>query len=184
MNFRKIIRVIHRDLGYLCMGGMLIYAISGVLLNHIHDFNSNYRIVKTEYQLPSEVTANALTPSGVQAVLDSIGETRPYEAVFQPDPASLHIFIEGSVVEVDLEKGSVVYEQVAERPILKGMNDLHLNHAGKLWTWLADIYAVALGLLALTGLFVLTGKQGITGRGAWLTGIGIVIPIVLALIFL
>lgn len=184
MNFRNINRVIHRDLGYLCVGGMLIYAISGVLLNHIHDFNSNYRIVQANYQLPAEVTADALTPSGVQAVLDFIGESRPADAVFQPGPDMLHIFIEGSVVEVDLVRGAVIYERVAERPILKGMNDLHLNHAGKLWTWMADIYAVALGLLAITGLFVLTGRQGIKGRGAWLMGIGVVIPVVLALIFL
>ena len=184
MNFRKINRVIHRDLGYLCVGGMLIYAISGVLLNHIHDFNSNYRIVQAKYQLPAEVTENALTPSGVQAVLDFVGEPRPANAVFQPDADSLHIFIEGSVIEVDLERGTVVYERVTERPILKGMNDLHLNHAGKLWTWMADIYAVALGLLAITGLFVLTGRQGIKGRGAWLMGIGVVIPVVLALLFL
>ena len=184
MNFRKINRVIHRDLAYLCVGGMLIYAISGVLLNHIHDFNSNYRIVQKQYQLPVDIAANALTPDGVQAILDTIGEQRPYDAVFQPDPESLHIFIQGSVVEVDLKGSSAVYETVAERPLLKGMNDLHLNHAGRLWTWLADIYAVALGLLALTGLFVLKGKQGITGRGAWLTGIGVLIPVVLGIIFL
>ena len=184
MSFNRINRIIHRDLGYLCVGGMLIYAISGILLNHIHDFNSNYRIVKDSYQLPAEVTANALTPSGVQAVLDAVGESRQADAVFQPDPGSLHIFIEGSVVEVDLGRGTVVYERVAERPVLKGMNDLHLNRAGRLWTWMADIYAVALSLLALTGLFVLTGKQGITGRGAWLMGMGIVIPVALAAIFL
>ena len=184
MNFRKIIRVIHRDLGYLCVGGMLIYAISGILLNHIHDFNSNYRIVHESFQLPAEVAENALTPSGVQAVLDIIGESRSADAVFQPDPRSLHIFIEGSVIEVDIGRGTVVYERVAERTILKGMNDLHLNHAGRLWTWMADVYAAALGLLAFTGLFVLTGKQGITGRGAWLTGVGVIIPVVLALIFL
>ena len=87
-------------------------------------------------------------------------------------------------MEIDLAGGTVVYERVAERTILKGMNDLHLNRAGRLWTWLADIYAVALGLLALTGLFVLTGKQGIKGRGAWLTGIGVLVPVILALIFL
>jgi len=184
MNFRKINRIIHRDLGYLCVGGMFIYAISGVLLNHIHGFNSNYRIVQEQFALPSELTANALSPKGVQAVLDTIGESRPYDAVFQPDPDSLHIFVAGSVVEVDLKEGSAVYEKVAERTILKGMNDLHLNRAGKLWTWMADIYAVALGLLSLSGLFVLTGRKGITGRGAWLTGIGVAIPIALAVIFL
>jgi len=184
MNFRKINRVIHRDLGYLCVGGMLIYAISGVVLNHIHDFNSNYRIVRDLYQLDASTAANALTPAGVQKVLDAIGESRPADAVFQPDPDRLHIFIEGSVVEVDLGGGTVVYERVAERPILKGMNDLHLNRAGILWTWMADLYAIALGLLALTGLFIIAGKQGITGRGAWLTGAGIIIPLCLALVFL
>ena len=184
MNLRNINRIIHRDLGYLCVGGMLIYAISGVLLNHIHDFNSNYRIVKSSYQLKTSTAANALTPDGVEDVLHEIGETRPYDAVFQPEPDVLHIFVEGSVVEVDLKDGSVIYERVAKRPILKGMNDLHLNNAGKLWTWVADVYAVALGLLAITGLFVLTGRQGITGRGAWLMGIGVAVPLVLALIFL
>jgi hypothetical protein len=184
MSFRKINRVIHRDLGYLCVGGMLIYAISGVLLNHIHGFNSNYRIVQESHQLPENVAANALTPAGVQDVLAAIGESSPYDAVFQPEPNMLHIFIGGSVVEVDLKGRSAVYEKVAERPFLKAMNDLHLNRAGKLWTWMADIYAAALGFLAITGLFVLVGKQGITGRGAWLTGIGIIIPVILAVIFL
>jgi hypothetical protein len=184
MSFRKIIRVIHRDLGYLCMGGMLIYAVSGVLLNHIHDFNSNYRIVRDQYILDSSTVDNIRTPGGVRALLDEIGEMRPADAVFQPDPESLHIFVEGSVVEVDLSGGAVVYERVAERKVLKGMNDLHLNRAGSWWTWIADIYGVALGLLAVTGLFVLTGSQGITGRGAWLAGIGVVVPAVLAIIFL
>jgi hypothetical protein len=36
---------------------------------------------------------------------------------------------------------------------------------------------VALILLAATGLFMMKGKYGITGRGAWLTGAGIVIPL-------
>ncbi len=184
MSFRKIIRIIHRDLGYLCVGGMLVYAVSGVLLNHIHDFNSNYRIVRDSYRLDPAATAGALTPEGVQAILDAVGETRPYDAVFQPDPDSLNIFVAGSVVEVDLRGGTVVYERVAKRPLLKGMNDLHLNQAGKVWTWLADLYAVSLGLLALTGIFVLTGRQGMTGRGAWLTGIGIVVPLILAVVFL
>jgi hypothetical protein len=31
-------------------------------------------------------------------------------------------------------------------------------------------------LLAVTGLFILGGKNGISGRGAWLTALGIIIP--------
>jgi hypothetical protein len=41
----------------------------------------------------------------------------------------------------------------------------------------ADVYAVALIVLAITGLFVLKGKLGITGRGAWLTSTGVLLPV-------
>ena len=37
-------------------------------------------------------------------------------------------------------------------------------------------------LLAITGLFILKGKNGITRRGAWLTALGIVVPIIFLLI--
>jgi hypothetical protein len=41
----------------------------------------------------------------------------------------------------------------------------------------ADVYAVGLIVLAITGMFVLKGKTGITGRGAWLTGAGVLLPV-------
>ena len=67
-------------------------------------------------------------------------------------------------------------ELVQHRVVLYAANALHLNSPKKLWTWVADLYAVSLGLLAITGLFVLKGKTGITGRGAWLTAIGVAVP--------
>ncbi|HSG48621.1 MAG TPA: PepSY-associated TM helix domain-containing protein, partial [Longimicrobiales bacterium] len=66
--------------------------------------------------------------------------------------------------------------ETGERPGLRQANFLHLNEAKKLWTWMADLYAVGLLVLAVTGLFVLRGRNGITGRGAWLTAAGVVIP--------
>ena len=42
----------------------------------------------------------------------------------------------------------------------------------------------ALILVAITGLFVLKGKKGITGRGAWLTGAGVLIPLVFLVMYL
>ena len=45
-----------------------------------------------------------------------------------------------------------------------------------MYTWFSDIYAAGLIFLAITGLFVLRGKNGIIGRGAWLTAIGIILP--------
>ena len=41
---------------------------------------------------------------------------------------------------------------------------------------MADIFAVVLIVFALSGMFMVPGKKGITGRGKWLIVIVIVIP--------
>jgi len=71
-----------------------------------------------------------------------------------------------------------VVEIVKDRRGLQEMNFLHLNQPRAWWTYMADLYAVALLALAVTGLFMLKGKKGITGRGAWLTTVGVLIPVV------
>jgi len=50
---------------------------------------------------------------------------------------------------------------VVPRPIIYETNVLHLNHHKRLWTWVADAFAVSLALLAITGMFLIKGKQGI-----------------------
>jgi hypothetical protein len=60
--------------------------------------------------------------------------------------------------------------------VLATLNRMHLNAAQGLWTWIADAFALSLITLAVTGLFVLKGPKGITGRGAWLTLLGCAIP--------
>ena len=50
------------------------------------------------------------------------------------------------------------------------MNFLHLNHGKGFWTWFADLYAVGLAILACTGIFIITGKKGLGGRGRCQTG--------------
>jgi hypothetical protein len=61
-------------------------------------------------------------------------------------------------------------------------NYLHYNPK-KWWTVISDIYAISLILLATTGLFIIKGKNGIKGRGAWLTGLGIIVPVVYLLLY-
>jgi hypothetical protein len=73
---------------------------------------------------------------------------------------------------------------VKDRRVLKEANFLHLNQPKGLWTYVADLYAMALLVLAVTGMFVIKGSKGITGRGAWLTGVGAVIPPVFLWLYL
>ena len=83
---------------------------------------------------------------------------------------------------IDLGTGKGILEKIRRRPLFYEVNFLHYN-PGKLWTWFSDIFSGALVLLAITGLFILRGKNGITGRGAWLTIAGLIVPI-LFLLFL
>jgi len=107
-----------------------------------------------------------------------------FRGTFRPDPDTYQIFLEGSTVTVDIPAGTASFEETGERPGLRQANFLHLNEAKKLWTWMADLYAVGLLVLAVTGLFVLRGRNGITGRGAWLTAVGVAIPAVFLLLYL
>jgi hypothetical protein len=47
---RKWSRIIHRDFGYIFFGVTLIYALSGIALNHLSDWNPNYSVELTEFE--------------------------------------------------------------------------------------------------------------------------------------
>jgi len=177
MKWRKWNNIIHRDLGYLCFGLTFIYAISGVAVNHIADWNPSYKIERVQTAIDPVVSLQLQGDKLVDEILNRVGETRKLKNSFQPDPTTIKIFLEENTITADIATGNITQEIVRNRTGLYEMNFLHLNHAKKLWTYFADIYAVALALLAITGLFVLRGKKGITGRGAWLTSAGIVVPI-------
>jgi hypothetical protein len=56
-------------------------------------------------------------------------------------------------------------------------NWLHLNRGKKAWTYVADTYAGALLLLAISGMIMLPGRKGLFGRGGLLVLLGAAIPI-------
>jgi hypothetical protein len=176
--WRRWNNVFHRDLGYLCVGLTLVYAVSGVAVNHVDAWNPSYDITHREADVGSLGAVAPASDAYVRAVLGHLGLGSAYRATFRPDSSTLRIFLRDGTVDVNAESGHATVEIVRRRPVLHAVNFLHLNHAKRLWTWMADLYAVALGLLAITGLFVLKGRTGITGRGAWLTAIGAGVPLV------
>lgn len=183
VKWRKWNTAIHRDLGYLCVGLTVVYAVSGVAVNHRADWNPSYQVSERSVRVGDLDAAAPASPEYVAAVLQRLGVDDEVRGTFRPDPGSLRIFLDGTTVDVDLAAGEAVMQEVRDRPGLRQANFLHLNHPKKLWTYMADVYAVALALLAVTGLFVLRGRNGITGRGAWLTAAGVVIPAAFLLLY-
>lgn len=182
MNLYKLNRVLHRDFGYFFFGMTIIYAISGIALNHRHQWNSNYIIRQEVVELNLEPEREA-DKEYAMSLLDQISGKMTYKTHIT-SPGSMKIFIDGGSVTIDTRSGEGKIETIRKRPIFHEFNILHYNKPRRLWTWFSDMYCVGLLLLAVTGLFIIRGKNGIKGRGAWMTAIGIAVPLILFLMYM
>lgn len=178
-NWRKWNRVIHRDFGYFFFGMTLIYCLSGIAINHMHDWNPNYVILTQELQLDLPETINKKV---IKNILSENEIENPYLNHYFPTQTDLKIFLKDGTVYIDLKTGNALIERTKRRMFFKPMNYLHYNPI-KYWTWYSDIFSGALILISITGLFIVRGKKGISGRGAWMTVVGILIPVIFLLIF-
>ncbi len=184
MKWRKWNNILHRDHGYLFFGLTIIYVISGISLNHKHNWNPNYTQKIQILSITPVSETYPLSEERIRIITDELGVSATVKSSFQPEPGRLQIFLEEGNISIDLNSGQAELEHIKERRILKELNYLHINGPRKIWTYVSDLYALILGILAITGLFVLKGKKGLSGRGKWLTLLGIAIPIVFLLIYL
>jgi len=183
MKLRKINRAVHRDLGYFFFGMCIIYGLSGIALNHRHQWNPNYIITQKSFNLKppgEEITESKELAMHFLEQMDREDEFR----TSLPSGDAVRIFIRHGSVTVDRYTGEADLETVRPRPVFRQINFLHYNTPRRLWTWFSDLYAAGLIVLAFTGLFILKGKNGIKGRGAWLTGAGILVPLTLLFYYL
>ena len=159
-KFRKWCHILHRDLSFFFAGVILIYAFSGIMLNHKRDFNSDYSITQKEYRIA--------------------GNFPKAKADFSK--AYVLVFIKGgSSLTVNTKTGEAYYESVKKRPILSSLNRLHYN-PNRNWTIFSDIFAVSLIVITLTGLVMLKGRKGFWGRGGIEFAAGILIPLAFILL--
>ncbi len=175
IRFRRTIIAVHRDFGYFFAALTVIYAVSGIAVNHVEDWNPNYTVSRVEYRVEG---LDGLPNDEIgRVVLDALKIGEKPKASVRMSPNEYRIFLEGRTLQVAVPSGEVIDERIARRPGLFHVNFLHLNHAKGLWTWIADLYAVGLLTLALTGIFIIPGKKGLGGRGRWLLIAGTVLPL-------
>jgi len=182
MKISKLNRVTHRDIGYLITGLTIIYALSGIALNHKHNWNPNYiidhRIIKTDMRFER----GAVDDDKVLEFLEEIGEGENYKTYYYPTGDRLTVFLDGGSVQVNVKSGEGYVERLTKRPLFYQINFLHYN-PGKWWKYFSDIYCLSLILVTITGLFIVKGRNGITRRGAILTAVGIMLPLMFLFIY-
>ncbi len=178
IRWRKWFRAFHRDIGYVVAALTLAYSISGIAVNHIEDWNPNYTFSNTE------IDVGALPVGDYQAMQQYVVTSlkinpRAVKGHFMETETLFRVFLRNTEeVSVDIHTGKGLFKRVETRAVLYDLNRLHLNSIKGIWTWVADIFAVMLIVLVLTGLFMMKGSRGLAGRGKWFVGIGLAIPIV------
>lgn len=167
---RKWLRFIHRDLGYFFVGITIIYSVSGIILNHKK--NGEDPAYRTEYktmQLASSLSPDKLTSYWKENITEySLNRIIPEDDFY-------NIYIKGGLGSYNPVNGELSFEVYEKKEWVYFINKLHYN-SKKGWTLMADIFAIVMIVFAISGIFMVPGKKGVTGRGKWLIAIGIIIP--------
>ncbi len=175
-RWRLWLRAVHRDFGYLAVGLTLVYAVSGIAINHIGEWDPNFKSVVDSSQLdgPYPEDDEAL----VAKVATHLGVT-PDEvrASFYDSDTVFELSLDDSVARLDTSTGEVRVASKEPRFFLRAANWLHYNRGKSQWTYIADGYAIMLLYLAASGMFMLKGKKGLVGRGGILILIGAAVPL-------
>ncbi len=174
MKIRKLLRILHRDFGYFITGMVLIYSISGIALNHHKDWNPHHTVVQESQEI--EKARRSFNQQEVKSILEKFDHVPVYKKHFIANNGMLKVFVENGMVMYNPESGFVEMELLIKRPVFYQINKLHLAGTRKLWVWVADAMSVILIFVTISGLLILKGKKGITGRGLWLTLLGFLIP--------
>ena len=180
----------------VCLIGMLLFAVTGITLNHASKIEGNPRTDTRALTLPAPLLGalakqpegNAPLPARVVDWLDrelstSIG-TRSAEwsddevYVSMPGPG------EDAWISIQRADGAVEYERT-DRGWISYFNDLHKGrNSGPAWGWFIDIFAIACVVFTVTGLFLLQ-LHARQRRMTWpLVGLGLLIPMLIALLLI
>lgn len=174
LRWRPWLRAIHRDIGYFSVGLTFVYACSGLAVNHIADWEPNFRQITRQHQLPLPLpeTDELVAQTAVRVL--SVHE--PVRETFHADERTLQMVFDRRTLRVDLRTGSVAEDAQEPRFFLRVANWLHLNRGKRAWTIIADAYAGFLLLLSLTGLWMFPGRKGLFGRAGLIAIAGGLVP--------
>lgn len=180
----------------ICLIGMLLFAITGITLNHAAQIKATPQVITQEAQLPADILSaiavpgedNAPLPPFLQHWLQDAQQIRVGEqlAEWSEDEVYLSLPRPGgdAWLSIDLTSGELLYERT-DRGWISYFNDLHKGrNTGVAWSWFIDVFAVFCIIFCVTGLILL--KRYASGRPAtWpMVGLGLVLPWVLILLFI
>ncbi|TPE60179.1 hypothetical protein FJQ54_12285 [Sandaracinobacter neustonicus] len=180
--------------------GLLLFTITGITLNHAGQIEGKPVTAEREAQLPdallpllapkpgesTEKEDRPLPPQLENWLRTELSVKSRGTAEWSADEVYLSLPRPGGDgwVSIDRETGEVLTES-SSRGAISYLNDLHKGrNTGPAWSWFIDIFAVASLVFALTGL-VLLWLHSHRRPSTWpLVGLGLLIPLLLAMFFI
>jgi hypothetical protein len=186
----------------VCLIGMMMFAVTGFTLNHAAGIEAKPRITSRTGTVDSALRERLVQQAsavkarkGKSELPDELQawvrrqwaiETSGSEAEWSDDEIYLSLPRPGgdAWLRVGLADGEAEYERT-DRGWLSYLNDLHKGrNTGAAWSWFIDIFAAAALVFSITGLFILKMHAGNRPFTWPMVGMGLVIPMLLALLFI
>lgn len=179
----------------LCLAGMLLFAVTGITLNHAAGIESQPQVRTLELQLPDELSAllpvaaeQEVFPAPLHDWLQTTLAVRFGQDAIEWSADEIYVGMPrpggDAWLALDLQAGEVFFEDT-DRGWIAYANDLHKGrHSGTAWSWFIDIFAGVCVIFSLTGLLLLR-RQARNRPSTWpVTGLGLLIPVLIALLFI
>ena len=179
----------------LCLAGMLLFAVTGITLNHASQISAKPLIVTLDSVLPKPLLAELQLAATQQQLPSSVHNwleqqlkqsINPTHAEWSSNELYLALPRPGGDgwFSIDLDSGELLYEST-DRGWIAYFNDLHKGrHSGAAWSWFIDIFAGICVLFSFTGLWLLT-RQTKMRPSTWpVTLAGLVVPLLIMLLFI
>jgi hypothetical protein len=183
----------------LCLFAMLLFAITGITLNHASQIEAKPHTVNRKATLPAPLAGQlarfAAGHADARAPLPP-AVARWADQEFKLDVAALDAEWTEEDAYVPLPRpggdawlrigadGAAEFEQT-DRGWISWLNDLHKGrNSGTAWSWFIDLFAVACIVFCITG-FLIMKLHAANRRATWpVIGFGILLPLILALLFI
>ena len=181
----------------LCLVAMLLFAITGITLNHAGEIAAEPVVKEVVAVAPAEVMEHLAVEEGERDDRPLPREVRQWLA------SELGVSIPGRPAEwsefdvylglprpggdawlsIDRETGELVYESTS-RGAIAYLNDLHKGrNTGVAWAWFIDIFSVAAVIFCCTGLALLV-VHARRRPSTWPVVLaGFAVPVILAVFF-
>ena len=176
--------------------GMLLFAITGLTLNHAASIGATPSVVDSAGTLPGRLLPLLGRPAATDAplpapVAEAVKTAVGVEPGAQPGEGSAgEVYVAlprpggDAWVSIDRASGAIKAE-VTNRGWVSYLNDLHKGrNAGTAWFWFIDVFAVACILFTLTGLLLLQFHARRRPATWPLVAAGFAVPAVIAVLLI